>query len=252
MYCSHCGTSSNDDARFCHNCGALLATTPGMSAPAAVGFGPPGPYGAAPVLPPKTSRKAVASFILGFLSLMLPAAIAAIFLGHIARSDIRRSAGRLAGEKMALVGLVLGYFGITAIPIFVAAVILNVFESPVEGNEAVAIASLRTIFLAQKVYANSHPNLGFSCELSSLGGAGGSSGGAGLIDGVLAGGEKSGYKFEISNCAGKLHKSYTLVAYPRVIKTTGRRAFCVDETGMFKVDEKGSAGDCITSGKPLS
>ena len=62
---------------------------------------------------PRTSSTALASLIFGVLCwLVLPfvGAIAAIMLGHAARSEIRRSpVGVLQGNGMALVGIVLGW-----------------------------------------------------------------------------------------------------------------------------------------------
>ncbi|MGC1167958.1 MAG: DUF4190 domain-containing protein, partial [Candidatus Acidiferrales bacterium] len=63
-----------------------------------------------------TSGKAIASLICGIFTLFLPASIAAIILGHLSLSEIRKSAGRLGGRGVASAGLVLGYAGIALIP----------------------------------------------------------------------------------------------------------------------------------------
>ena len=86
---------------FCHTCGSELA--PGslvcptchtsVAQTGAPGWGPP-----VPSPDSKTSGLAVASLILGILFLIFPAAILAIILGHISRSQIRDSAGRIAGQ----------------------------------------------------------------------------------------------------------------------------------------------------------
>src|SRR6266852_2316609 len=61
----------------------------------------------------KTSGKALGSLISGIFGLLLfPVAIVAIILGHISRSEIRKSNGRLQGAGMALTGLIFGYAGI--------------------------------------------------------------------------------------------------------------------------------------------
>ena len=64
-----------------------------------------------------TSGKAIASLICGIFTLFFPASIAAIILGHLSLSAIRKSAGRLGGRGVAIAGLVLGYAGITLIPL---------------------------------------------------------------------------------------------------------------------------------------
>jgi hypothetical protein len=51
----------------------------------------------------------VASLLLGLVSLFPVFGILAIVFGHIARSQIRKSAGRQKGAGMALAGLILGY-----------------------------------------------------------------------------------------------------------------------------------------------
>jgi VIT1/CCC1 family predicted Fe2+/Mn2+ transporter len=56
-----------------------------------------------------TNSLAVASLLLGFLSLFPLFGILAVVLGHVARAQIRKSAGRQKGAGMALAGLILGY-----------------------------------------------------------------------------------------------------------------------------------------------
>lgn len=58
-----------------------------------------------------TSGLAVASLVLGASSTVfcILAGIPAIICGHLARSEIRHSGGRLGGDGMAVAGLVLGY-----------------------------------------------------------------------------------------------------------------------------------------------
>lgn len=62
--------------------------------------------------PVPNSGMAVASLVSGILSWVLfplIGAIVAIITGHAAKNEIRNSAGRLGGETMANIGLVLGY-----------------------------------------------------------------------------------------------------------------------------------------------
>ncbi len=254
MFCSHCGTSISDNVQSCPACGKPTTVPQSVISSPATGFAGTASHGGIPQSPPETSGKAIASLILGLLWFLWPAAVAAIILGHISRSQIRKSGGRLKGAGMALVGLIFGYFGVTLIPILIIAAIAipNLLRARIVANEASAVSSLHTVVLAQKSYANTYPEVGFSCDLRSLGGRGGSDAGAGLIDDLLARGQKSGYRFEISNCAGSPHGSYNLLAYPVVPNTTGGRAFCADESGVIKVDDEGSAKNCITSGVPLS
>ncbi len=91
MFCQSCGQQASESTKFCPSCGKPLSTAPQPSGPA-------------PPLQPETSGKAIASLILGIFSLFFPAAVLAVVFGHLSRSQIRRSAGRLKGSGMALAG----------------------------------------------------------------------------------------------------------------------------------------------------
>ena len=60
--------------------------------------------------PPKISGIAIASLVCGLL--LLP--IISIVLGHIARSQIKKSKGSVYGKGIALAGLILGYLPLIA------------------------------------------------------------------------------------------------------------------------------------------
>src|SRR5713226_7615525 len=85
----------------------------------------------------------------------LPAAIVAVIMGHLSLSDIQKSAGRLGGKGMAIAGLVLGYLGLSFIPIVIIAAIAipNLLRAKMAANEASAVASLRTYNTALSRYA---------------------------------------------------------------------------------------------------
>jgi uncharacterized paraquat-inducible protein A len=74
----------------------------------------------------KTSRKAVASLVLGILSILFwcLAGIPAIVLGILALVEIRRDAGRLKGRELALAGIILScVLGIVCIPVIPALIL---------------------------------------------------------------------------------------------------------------------------------
>ena len=74
----------------------------------------------------RTSAHAIWSLVLGILSFLcfgLFAGIPAVICGHVARSNIRKSQGALAGGGMALAGLILGYIGIVVTTLGVVAAI---------------------------------------------------------------------------------------------------------------------------------
>ena len=72
---------------------------------------PPNGVMSAPVPPPRNPEKsgfAIASLVLPFLGLALPA----IVCGHIALHRIKRSKGWLGGRRLAIAGVILGWLGL--------------------------------------------------------------------------------------------------------------------------------------------
>jgi hypothetical protein len=199
--------------------------------------------------PPETSGKAIASLVCGLMSLIFPAAVAAVILGHISRSEIRKSGGRLTGDGMALVGLIFGYAGLAFIPILIIAAIAipNFLRARMAANESSAAAGIRTIVTAETSYRETYPDSGYACDLHSLGGKGGSATSAGLIDDALASGEKHGYIFNIEACTPD---SFAITATPRTRNQTGVRTFCSKEDSVVHVSQ-GSGQDCLENGDTL-
>lgn len=106
--------------------GTAPYTAYGAPAPS-YGYQPYG-YGQAPPAP-QTSSFAIASLVCSIASwFVIPfvGAIAAVVLGHIARSEIRRSYGLKSGGGMAIAGLVIGYIQIVASLLVLAAFLLLV------------------------------------------------------------------------------------------------------------------------------
>jgi competence protein ComGC len=202
-------------------------------------------------MPSQTSGKAIASLVCGVFLFAFPLSILAIIFGHLSLSDIRKSAGRLKGQGLAITGLVLGYAGVAAIPLIliVAAIAIpNLLRARMAANESSAIASVRTLTAAEVSYSSSHQNTGYVCELAELAAAG-------LIDKDLARGQKNGYVFDLQDCSapadGGANEKFRALAHPLTRNTTGTRAFCTDESGAIKVDEGGSPQDCVEHGSSL-
>ena len=239
-FCAACGNSLAAEDRFCRVCGRDSAAA--SAVPPAVAY--PGS-----VAPAVTSGKAIASLVCGLFFFMLPVSIVAIIFGHISLSEIRKSAGRLKGEGLAIAGLILGYSGLAVVPILIIAAIAipNVLRARNAANESSAVAGVRTLIVAETTYAETHPDAGFTCSLSAL------ADGQPML-GQLADGKKSGYAFELMNCSpdvGAVNVRFQVVAYPLVAGQTGRRAFCADESAVIKASE-GSAQDCLEKGVPLN
>src|ERR1700729_1848452 len=127
MFCFKCGASMPDDSNICSQCAAPVqnapppSQTPEATTPSAasVWLNPPAAQTQYPrqgqyppqnqpyrgQYPQQTDGGAIASLVLGISSFILCLSfitgIPAIVLGHISRSKIRRSGGRLKGEGMA-------------------------------------------------------------------------------------------------------------------------------------------------------
>ena len=242
LFCAGCGNGIAANDRFCAVCGRV----------ASAGSAEVGPYSTSTsAVNAETSGKAIVSLICGLLFFVPLLFIAAIVFGHLALSEIRRSAGRLKGQGMAVAGLVLGYGWIAGIPIFliVAAIAIpNVLRARMAANEASAIASVRTLEAAEVTYKNLHPDQGYTCSLSDLATAQ-------SINGALATGQRNGYAFELTGCStgtdSGANVKYQVVAYPLRVNQTGVRAFCSDESGVLRVDASGSSRGCVDNGVAL-
>jgi hypothetical protein len=139
--------------RFCRACGRDSA------APAPTV--PPAQFGATPVSgePAETSGKAIISLICGLFFFFFPASIVAIIFGHLSLSEIKKSAGRLGGQGLAVAGLVLGYAGVAIIPvvlIIAAIAIPNLLKARMAANEASAVANVHALVSAEINFASNH------------------------------------------------------------------------------------------------
>jgi len=107
---------------------------------------------------PQTDGKAIGSLVCGIASvtiLSILAGIPAIILGHVSRSDIRKSGGRLKGEGLALAGLIMGYVSLAIIPlvlIIASIAIPSLIRSRQVAHEAAAVATLWRISTAEETY----------------------------------------------------------------------------------------------------
>jgi type IV pilus assembly protein PilA len=236
--CPNCRGNLADYVPVCPYCGVNVGVTPiGTSQPAWSG-------------PQEKSGKATASLVCGVLFFFWPAtAIAAVVLGHIALSEIKKSAGRLAGHGMAVAGLVLGYVGLAFIPfilIIAAIAIPNLLRSRMAANEASAVGTLRTYNTAMVTYVNACPDIGYPTSLENLGPGGRDCNHLDVVDSVLAAQVpvKSGYRFfymRTGSRNGSTRTSYTLAADPVTPGTSGARHFFTDESGVIRFSERGSA-----------
>jgi type IV pilus assembly protein PilA len=159
---------------------------------------------------------------------------------------------------------------VVAIILIIAAIAIpNLLRSRMAANEASAVGSIRTIVTAEVTFASTYGDE-FSPDLATIGGTGtvASCTNALLIDNLLAQGTKSGYTFVFtagsqmpsgtppSGCAGLGYNTFSIVASPITVGTTGQRAFCSDQSGVIRFDPSGAftgadGNGCNGGGQPL-
>jgi Domain of unknown function (DUF4190)/zinc-ribbon domain len=152
MFCSKCGNAVKAGDQFCDKCGA----------PVSPEVAPPNINVAANPQIAQKSGKAVGSLLAGITGLLFfPASIAAIVLGHMSRSEIKKSGGgRTEGAGMALAGLILGYAGVAIIPfvLIVAAIAIpSLLRARIAADEASAVGTVRAIKEAEARYKQTFP-----------------------------------------------------------------------------------------------
>lgn len=282
MFCAQCGTPNDDQAQYCMKCGARFQAAPAVAsaaaappAPATMPSGWPAPPAnissyAMPADPytgaTQTSGKAIGSLICGILFFLIPLAIAAVVLGHLSLSDIRKSAGRLTGRGIATAGLVLGYLGLSFVPIVLIAaaiIIPNLLRARMAANEATAVQTLRSIDAANVTYYSTYSN-GYSPSLEVLGGTGNQTADCNhalLIDPAVSLGQKSGYAISYTplpqanlalpalsaravanGCNAPGPARFGVAADPVERGTTGLRSFYTDESGTIRFNSNNAAG----------
>ncbi|HEY1424733.1 MAG TPA: DUF4190 domain-containing protein [Candidatus Acidoferrum sp.] len=235
--CPNCNNNIADFVTVCPYCSAQIA------APANASMNP---AQSAFTGVPEKSGKATASLICGILLCLSPfTSIAAVVLGHLALSEIKKSAGRIVGHGSAVAGLVLGYVGLAFVPfvlIIAAIAIPNLLRSRMAANEASAVGSLRTINTAAITYAQTYPGAGYPANLYNLGTSGAaSSASADLVDSVLASGTKSGYVYVFKGDGNTPSTGYTVTTSPITPGTTGQRSFFTDQSGVIRANRNGPA-----------
>jgi hypothetical protein len=211
-------------------------------------------------LPPETSGKAIFSLVCGILGLFPPAAIVAVIFGHLSLSEIRKSAGRLSGRGLAITGLVFGYGGAALGIVWLVLIGVSIpkamraqkaqgasVNALLRGSSAVSV--VRAVNTAEIAYSQAHPASGYTCSLDELSQTWG-------LKAELARGKDNGYAFELNGCvsnrSGGPITRYRVIAYPLVVKTTGRPAYCSNESDAIKMSRSGSAEECLASGVELS
>ena len=131
---------------------------------------------------------------------------------------------------------------VVAIILIIAAIAIpGYLNSRMVANEASAVSSVRTITTAETTYSSVYPTIGYSALLTDLGGGAGGAAcvatpaNACLIDSVLAGGTKSGYRFiYVQDNSSTPAIGYRINGDPIIRGSSGRRSFFTDQPGVIR------------------
>ena len=122
---------------------------------------------------------------------------------------------------------------VAIIGIIAAIAVPNLLASKRAANEGSAESAMRTIHSAQVAYQYTGGNGAYANALGVLQGQG-------LVDPVLGGGTKSGYRFAIVEQAGSYASAvFGAYGYPTVtsgVGQTGTRTFGITEVGILRGD----------------
>jgi type IV pilus assembly protein PilA len=158
-----------------------------------------------------------------------------------AQNAIRNANSRLAGFSLVEILVV-----VMVILIIAAIAIPNLVHGKMRANEAVAVASVKTIHTAEAMYSNAYPDVGYSPSLANLGTNGTSceqptsANSCLIMDDALTSGLKSGYIFEIVGDGNKPTIGYTVSATPES-GVSGRCTISSSESGEVSFSPVGVA-----------
>jgi hypothetical protein len=134
--------------------------------------------------------------------------------------------------------------------LLLAAMVFVVAQSP-DGNEANAVGTLKSINAAQTTFMRTYSDVGYACDLGSLGpdakGGAASAKSANLLDkGLTSGKEYNGYVFKME-CKQKTkpQSEYRVSAVPA--KGAHGRVFCTDESAIVRFGADTKA--CFANGE---
>jgi hypothetical protein len=97
---------------------------------------------------------------------------------------------------------------------------------------------------AEEIYAQRHPEAGFTCSLAELR----NRTSFGIDERIFQGEPSNGYKFSLSGCQGKPVESFHVIGEP-VAPGAGAKAYCTDATRNVRSSDDGRGATCLSAGK---
>jgi hypothetical protein len=109
--------------------------------------------------------------------------------------------------------------------------------------------AVRRIALAENLYAQRHPEIGYTCVIANLINIGkglDEFGPYSFLEPEFAAGVYNGYSFVIKGCEGKPAKTFQVVAEP--VSGTGK-AYCSDDRHNLRSADDGRGASCLAAGR---
>jgi prepilin-type processing-associated H-X9-DG protein len=143
MFCPKCGTEIPEGTQTCRNCNCTLIGTAQVIVSA-----------------PKTSGLAVASLILGVMSVFscLITAPLSVILGIISLVKISQSKGQLKGTGMAVAGIAVPVVALPIVAILMAILMPALAQARNAARLAVCSSNLKQLDLAATIYGDKYGN----------------------------------------------------------------------------------------------
>jgi hypothetical protein len=206
-----------------------------------------------PVPPPVHRGYAIASLVLGILSvptfgLLLVGAMTSVILGVVALVKASRQPEEYGGKGMAITGIVLAGVSIVILPfvgIIAAIAIPSLLRARVASNEAAALGDVRDVIMAEAQYQK--VNAGYFDRLECLAAPEtcipGHHGPSVIADRLLSAPEDKGYRRVFhpgpraeptpAKASPTSLMAFAYVATPISPGKSGVRTFCGDATGII-------------------
>jgi type IV pilus assembly protein PilA len=171
------------------------------------------------------------------LGVLIPLAWIPISLicGIVALRRTSKLPHEYGGKGMAIGGIVLSSLTILIVPLVAAIAVPNLLAARRAANEGSAISSIRTLAGAEQTYIAT-AGAGNCGDLRSMGSAG-------LIDKVLAGGEKSGYRFTVKILGSGSCEINATPTVSKGVSSTGNRSFYSSSVDGWKIHAADKDGD---------
>ena len=145
-----------------------------------------------------------------------------------------RKSGRFTITRNVLLGLLAA-----GCMMFVIGAIAPLSQPRIPMNHMRAANSSVQLIAAERQYATRFPATGFTCDLRQLAQAG-------LVDTVLASGDKAGYHYELHGCnTTATAAGFSFTAAPIAQDRTGKFAFCANQEGVLWYAGGGSTDECF-------